>query len=123
MYETKISINLRPVGDRVSIIDIEGGVTAAAESTLIDAFRQASDNGAQAILLGFDRMTYMNSAGIGLLVRLVIRAQRQGQQVMAFGLQEHYRHIFELTRLQEVIHLYATETEAVAAVLNASSEQ
>lgn len=117
MYETEVSINLRPVNGQVSIIDIQGGLTAAAESALMDTFSQASDAGAQIILLGFDELTYMNSAGIGLLVRLVIRAQRQEQQVLAFGLQEHYRRIFELTRLQEVIRTYDAEEEALSAVL------
>jgi anti-sigma B factor antagonist len=117
MYETNISINLRPIREQVSIIDIQGGLTAAAETVLMDTFSQASDAGAQFVLLGFEELTYMNSAGIGLLVRLVIRAQRQGQQVLAFGLQEHYRRIFELTHLQEVIRTYDTETEALTAVL------
>ena len=63
-------------------------------------------------MLDCQQLTYLNSAGIGLLVRLVIRAQHQGQQVLAFGLQNHFRRIFELTRLNEVIHIYDSEAEA-----------
>ena len=33
----------------------------------------------------------MNSGGIGLLVTLLVRAQRQRQRVLAFGLSDHYR--------------------------------
>ena len=51
----------------------------------------------------------MNSSGIALLVKLLIRANRQSQQVLAYGLSDHYRHIFELTRIDEVIRTYATE--------------
>ena len=58
----------------------------------------------------------MNSSGIGLLVTLLIRANRQGQTIAAFGLSAHYRDIFELTRLDEAIHLYDTEEAALAAV-------
>ncbi len=117
MYDTNISVNVRSAGKRVSIIEIKGGLTAVAETTLMDAFTRASEDGVQVILLNFEGLTYMNSAGIGLLVRLVIRAQRQSQQILAFGLQEHYRRIFELTRLQEVIHVHETEAAALAAVL------
>ncbi len=35
---------------------------------------------------------------------------------MAVGLTEHYRHIFELTRLDEAIHIFDTEAEAFAEV-------
>jgi anti-sigma B factor antagonist len=57
----------------------------------------------------------MNSSGIGLLVTILIRAKRQGQRLLAYGLNEHYRHIFELTRLNEAIGLYDSEADALAA--------
>jgi anti-sigma B factor antagonist len=34
---------------------------------------------------------------------------------MAFGLNDHYRQIFELTRLNEAIAIYDTEAQAVRA--------
>jgi anti-sigma B factor antagonist len=59
----------------------------------------------------------MNSGGIGLLVTLLIRANRHAspQRLAAVGLSEHYRHIFELTRLNEAIRLYPTEADALHA--------
>ena len=55
----------------------------------------------------------MNSSGIGLLVTLLLRVQRQKQQLRAFGLSEHYQQIFELTRLNEAIGIYDAEALAV----------
>jgi anti-sigma B factor antagonist len=49
-----------------------------------------------------------------MLVTLLVRANRQRQRLLAFGLNEHYRQIFELTRLDEAIHIYDTEAEALA---------
>ena len=57
----------------------------------------------------------MNSGGIGLLVTLLVRAQRQRQRVLAYGLSDHYRQIFELTRLDEAIGIHDSEDEALAA--------
>ena len=73
-------------------------------------------SGAKTLILNFERMEYMNSSGIGLLVTLLIRVQRQGQRLVAFGLTEHYRQIFELTRLNEAITLYESESAALDAV-------
>ncbi len=64
-------------------------------------------------VLNFTDLEYMNSGGIGLLVTLLIRVQRQGQRLMAIGLSEHYTHIFELTRLNEAIPVFETESEAL----------
>ena len=57
----------------------------------------------------------MNSSGIGLLVTLLIRVNRQKQRLLTYGLSEHYQHIFELTRLNEAIGMYDSEDAALAA--------
>jgi anti-anti-sigma regulatory factor len=56
----------------------------------------------------------MNSGGIGLLVTTLIRAQRAGHDLRAYGLSDHNRDIFSLTRLDEAISLYDDEDAAVA---------
>ena len=67
------------------------------------------------LLLDFTRLDYLNSGGIGLLVTLLVRAQRSGQDLRAFGLTDHYRQIFELTRLDEAIAIHDHEAAATAA--------
>lgn len=99
-----------------AVIDIAGEVTAHAESALMDAYTQACFGGTTRIVLNFAGLEYMNSSGIGLLVTLLIRANRQKQHLIAVGLSEHYQHIFELTRLNEAIRIYPTEAEALASV-------
>ena len=93
------------------------GCDRSAENALMDAFSQASNGSTHAILLNFSGLDYMNSSGIGLLVTLLIRTQRQKQKLMACGLSEHYEEIFKLTRLNEAIGIYADESDALAALL------
>jgi anti-sigma B factor antagonist len=115
MTQTNLTTTVRKA-DHVGIIDIDGDITAFAENALMDAYTQASADGAKAIVLNFSGLDYMNSSGIGLLVTLLIRAQRQDQSLLAFGLNDHYRQIFELTRLNDAIAIYATEDVALEAV-------
>jgi anti-anti-sigma factor len=96
-------------------LKIEGEVTSASEKPLMDAYARASDGGARTIILDFDELGYMNSGGIGLLVTLLVRVQRQGQRLVAVGLNEHYRQIFALTRLDEAIAIHDTADAALAA--------
>ena len=112
--QAKVTISVRTAGDKASILDIKGEVNAFAEKALMDAYTQASASGAQAIILNFTDLGYMNSSGIGLLVTLLIRINRQKQRLIAFGLNQHYQQIFELTRLNEAIPICKTEAEAVA---------
>ena len=116
MASSRVAVSVRPVDGQASIIDIAGEINAFAEGALMNAYAQATANGARSVILNFEGLDYMNSSGIGLLVTLLIRANRQGHRLRAYGLSEHYRHIFELTRLNEAIRVYGGETEALQAV-------
>ena len=98
-----------------SLIDVKGSITAQSENALMDAFTHASSGATRGVIINFSGLDYMNSTGIGLLVTILVRANRQQQQMLAFGLNDHYRNIFELTRLNEAIHIYDDERAAVAA--------
>lgn len=113
MPQSKATMTVRHANGKASIIDIQGEVTAAAENALMDAYTQASN--AHAIILNFAGMEYMNSSGIGLLVTLLIRVNRQKQKLLTYGLTDHYKQIFMLTRLNEAIGVYNSESEALAA--------
>lgn len=114
MPKPNVTINVRKVSATTAILDIQGEVTGFAEDALMEAYNRASSQGARIIALNFSNLDYMNSSGIGLLVTLLVRVQRQKQQLRAFGLSEHYQQIFELTRLNEAIGIYATEASATA---------
>jgi anti-sigma B factor antagonist len=114
MSKPKVTMTVRKVNGQHACVDIHGEVNAFAENALMDAYAQATSGGARTVILNFSGLEYMNSSGIGLLVTLLIRANRQKHQLLAVGLSEHYRQIFELTRLNEAIAIYATEIEALA---------
>ncbi len=116
MAQGTVSFAVRQLTDTASAIDIQGDVTAGSEDALMDAYNEVTESGARVVLLDFTALEYMNSGGIGLLVTLLVRANRQRQRLLACGLNDHYRQIFELTRLDEAVAIYATEAEALAAV-------
>ena len=115
MPEAQVRMNVRKAGEKAGIIDVEGELTAFAEGVLMDAYNQASNGGARAIVLNFEDLEYMNSSGIGLLVTLLIRINREKQRLLTYGLSEHYRGIFQITRLDDAISIYDSEEEAVRA--------
>jgi anti-sigma B factor antagonist len=115
MPQANVTTHIQKANGKASVIEISGEITAFAENALMDAYTQASNDNTRYIILNFKDLAYMNSSGIGLLVTLLIRAQRQQQKLMAVGLNAHYQQIFELTRLNEAIAIYDTEAEALAA--------
>lgn len=114
MNEPTLTMGVRHPIDGVAVIDIDGEVTAACEPTLMKAYEQASTPDTTTLVLNFDGLDYMNSGGIGMLVTLLVRANRNHQQLAAYGLSDHYRQIFELTRLDEAITIHTDESSALA---------
>ena len=112
-----VRMDVRQAGNGVAVVDIKGEVTAACEPVLMAAYEEAEAGGARRLVLNFGGLEYMNSGGIGMLVTLLVRANRQRQELAAFGLSDHYREIFELTRLDEAITIYDDEASALAAAL------
>lgn len=115
MEQGTLNLEVRRSDEFTSVIDVSGDVTADSEHALMEAYTQASQTTTKAIVLNFTGLEYMNSGGIGLLVTLLVRANRQKQKLMAYGLSEHYKQIFELTRIDEAIAIHGSEEEALAA--------
>ncbi len=112
---TEVTISVRNINQQTNAIDIGGELTSFAEEELSAAINQANTDEINIIVMNFRDLTYMNSSGIGLLVTTLIRLGREEKRLVAVELNDHFRQIFELTKLNEAIHLYNTEQEALKA--------
>ncbi len=65
-------------------------------------------------MLDFTAAEYINSSGIALVVSVLARARSEGRSVAAIGLSDHYRQIFEITRLSDFIEV-CTDLESALA--------
>jgi anti-sigma B factor antagonist len=109
-----LEASVRPTqGD--AILELRGEINGFAQEALNAAYTEAEKQDPGAILLNFEGLEYMNSSGIGLLVTLLIRINREKQKLLTYGLSEHYRNIFQITRLDDAIGIYDSEEEAVRA--------
>lgn len=104
---------LRQSGDAV-VVDLSGLLDRSADQALGEVFGKALEQGSGSIVLNFAAVEYINSTGIALVVASLARARAIGREVRAFGLSEHYREIFTITRLADFIGIYDDESAAVA---------
>lgn len=117
MINNPLEINVRQVRNKLSIIDITGDITAFAEEQLQNAYNQALDSEINKVVWNFSNMNFLNSSGIGLLVVLLVRARKQNVHMAAYGLNDHFKRLFEMTRLNEVFNLFESEDEALSELL------
>ncbi|MBC8164127.1 MAG: STAS domain-containing protein [Roseiflexaceae bacterium] len=99
---------------RAAIIDLHGEINAGAEARLNDAYEQADRGDPEVILLNFSQVIYMNSTGIALIVGLLARARKHKRRIIACGLSQHFRDIFEITRLSDFMPVFNDEVGALS---------
>lgn len=94
-----------------AVVELFGELNSSGEAALNEAFDAAAHS--DLIVLNFSEVDYINSTGIALIVGLLAKARMLGKTVRAFGLIEHYREIFEITRLADFMAICDDETSAV----------
>ena len=90
--------------DGVPVLDLIGDIDSGAEDALQRAWDAAAAD-TRALVLDFSRTQYINSTGIALIVRLLADARARGIELSARGLSDHYRTIFEITRLADFMRI------------------
>ena len=105
----------------VAVIEMTGEIDAGADDALGRAYADARELASPTALLNFADVVYINSTGIALIVRLLAQARKDGLRVVSAGLSEHYREIFEITRLADFMEIFPDEETAVAT--GATAEQ
>ena len=98
------------VGERdgTPVIALRGDVTGAADRGGRSRLRAGDRRGPAAIVLDFTPTDYINSSGLAVIVGLLAQARSTGIEIGAQGLSEHYREIFEITRLSDFMTIEGT---------------
>ncbi len=91
--------------DDQAVLDLTGEINAQAEAAINAAFAEAEGLDPARIVLNFAGVEYINSTGIALLVGLLARARMGRRPLSALGLSDHYREIFNITRLSDFIQI------------------
>ena len=97
----------------VTIMDIQGDVTAFSEPFLNEAYRNASDRGAQKILLKFDNKAYINSGGIAVLIQVLAQTQKNEQLIGITGISDHFKKIFNMVGMTKFAKIYDSLEDAL----------
>ena len=98
-----------------AILVMRGEIDATAALPLQAAYGQTlGTDMAPRVVLDFTAVDYMNSTGIALIVGILAQARTEHRVVAASGLSDHYRQIFEITRLSDFIQMFADVDDAIA---------
>lgn len=108
-----LSLEERWVGD-VTVVTCQGRIVAGTESGLLSTRIDDLLVTSPSIVLHLGGIDFIDSSGLGLLVRCVMRAHNSNGRLSICAVSPKVREVLRLTRLQAVLLPYETETDAIA---------
>ena len=108
-----MQIEERRAGD-VTILALMGKLTLAEGRDLFkDKVGDVVQAGHNKLLIDLTEVPYVDSAGLGELVRTYTAVNRSGGQLKLLGLAKRIKDVLALTKLLTVFEIFETEEEAL----------
>ena len=108
-----MQIEERVVGD-VTILDLKGKITLGeGDEALKDKVHSLVNQDRKRILLNLAGVPYIDSAGLGEVVRTYTTVSRQGGQLKLVHLTKRITDLLMITKLLTVFETFDTEKEAL----------
>jgi anti-sigma B factor antagonist len=109
-----MQISERTVGD-VTILDLRGRFVEERQNDFRDAVDRLVHLGCRKVLLNFDEVTYVDSAGLGMLVSKYVTLDRKEGKLKLYGLHPRSLRVLDITRLLTIFESFDSEAHAVAS--------
>lgn len=109
---TKVETRLT---EGIGIMDLSGEVTSFSEKVLQEAYEKFTEDGLKRIALNFENVSYINSAGMAIIISILTQSRKKEQTLRAWGLTEHFQKIFDMVGITKYMDHFASEGEALQA--------
>lgn len=95
------------------VIKVSGWITVKNKANFESAVQKIEGNDT---ILDLSELQYMDSAGLGALLKAYVTAQKSGARVILAGVLPRVRDLLQLTKTDSLFQGYPTVDEAVAAL-------
>jgi anti-sigma B factor antagonist len=110
-----MQIEQRPSGD-VVILDLKGKITLGEGDELLkDKVNSLLNQGHRKIVLNLAAVPYIDSAGLGEIVRTYTTVSRQGGSLKLLNLTKRITDLLSITKLLTVFETFESESDAVGS--------
>jgi pyruvate/2-oxoglutarate dehydrogenase complex dihydrolipoamide dehydrogenase (E3) component/anti-anti-sigma regulatory factor len=100
---------------RACVIDLPEDLSEPDEEPILASYAGSGATYPQSMILNFSHVRRMNGLGASMFVKLTARARAKRVRVSAFGLPDGIRDAFNVTGLDQVIHISESPAQALAA--------
>jgi anti-sigma B factor antagonist len=99
--------------DQVSIVELSGHFTSFASGALRDTIAELTRQKRKQIILNVTALEYLDSSGVGEVVRCYMSVIKQGGEMKVVGLTPKIEEILKITQLYQVFQEFDNEQSAL----------
>jgi anti-sigma B factor antagonist len=111
------SASIRQNG-QVTVVDLTGHLTSFESVGLHDTIGNLVRQGRKRIILNLSKLEYLDSSGIGLLVRNYMTVIKAGGEMKVVGLSARVEEILKITKLSQVLAECQDEEAALRSLVD-----
>jgi anti-anti-sigma factor len=101
----------------ICIISVEGNIALDGVSTAKSYLKtHIEDEAVKGIVINFENVNFIDSSGIGLIVSVFKTMQERNGSFAITNLSKKNEEIFTITRLNKILNIYPTESEALSSI-------
>jgi anti-sigma B factor antagonist len=102
--------------ESVTLLHLKGTLVAGSDTELLDSkMQELLKRGVTQILLDLGEVNYIDSSGIGALVRAYSSAQRENAALKLYRLTRRVHDVLQITRLSTVFEIFNDQGKAIAS--------
>jgi anti-sigma B factor antagonist len=117
----KMQTSTRQVGD-VTVLDVSGRITLGEGNVILrEIVRDLADKENKRIVLNLSEVSYIDSSGVGELVKTHTTIRNKGGELKLANLNKRVHDLLEMTRLSTVFDIHKDEASAIASFGNPPS--
>jgi len=99
--------------DKISLVEVTGRLTSFEATAFRNAIHQLLGKGHTSILLNLTGLEYLDSSGVGELVRNYLSVVKKGGTMKVVGLAPKVEEILKVTQLYQVFPEFPDEASAL----------
>lgn len=109
----ELGIQKQSTPQGIVILTVSGWLTLKNKATFETAIDQIQGSD---VILDLSGLQYMDSAGLGSLLKAYVAAQKYGGRVVLAGLLQRVRDLLQLTKIEPLFQIYPSVDQAVAVL-------
>lgn len=110
-----VQFSTRQVEPSITVLGLAGRLTLGNRLAEIEhAIKNLIEKGARKVVLDLTQLTFLDSAGIGMVMLCAGLSKEAGGRLLIVGADGHVRRVLELTHVHEVVPMFSDLAQSFA---------